>query len=229
MPVTRLLALLLLAVATPAWAIDYKIEVIVFANTEPQAFHSEQWAMDVEPPALDAAVDLFGGSRPTGFVPLAAEDLAEARQLLASSERFEVLKHVVWQQPGLAAADAVPVRIHGGQDYGAQYPERMEPRLEVGEDGNIVEIPGPERLEQLDGTVRVELGRFLHVYTDLLLRKPVVLEQVDPETQQTVQTPALLDIPMREHRRMRSRELHYIDHPLLGVLVQITPVEEPGN
>jgi len=227
--VTRLLVLLLLAVAAPAWAIDYKIELIVFANTEPQAFHSEQWAMEVEPPEMDTAVDLFGGSRPSGFVPLAAEDLAEARQLLASSDRYEVLKHVVWQQPGLAAADAVPVRIHGGQDYGAQYPERMQPRLEVGEDGNIVEIPGPERLEQLDGTVRVELGRFLHVYTDLLLRKPVVLEQVDPETQQAVQTPALLDIPMREHRRMRSRELHYIDHPLLGVLVQITPVEEAGS
>lgn len=224
--VTRLLALLLLAVATPVWAIDYKIELIVFANTEPQAFHSEQWAMEVEPPAMDDALDVFGGQRRSGFMPLANGDLTEARQLLDNSERFEVLKHVVWQQPGLAADEAIPVRIHGGQDFGPQYPERMEPHLEVGEDGNIVEIPGPDRLEQLDGTVRVELGRFLHVYTDLLLRKPVVLEQVDPETQQTVQTPALLDIPMREHRRMRSRELHYIDHPLLGVLVQITPVEE---
>ena len=28
-------------------------------------------------------------------------------------------------------------------------------------------------------------------------------------------------IPLRQHRRMRSGELHYIDHPLFGVLVQV--------
>lgn len=224
---TRFLALLLIAVVSPAWAVDYRVELIVFANTETQAFHSEQWAMEVDPPVLDDAVDLFTGDRARGFLPLRDQELTQARELLENSERFEVIKHVVWQQPGLAADDAVPVRVHGGTDYGPQYPERMQPRLEVGEDGTIVEIPGPERLEQLDGTIRVELGRYLHVYTDLLLRKPVVLERMDPETQEAVQTPALLDIPMQEHRRMRSRELHYIDHPLLGVLVEITPVEEP--
>lgn len=226
---TRLLALLLLAATSPAWAVDYRVEMIIFANTEPEAFHSEQWALDTEERNTAEAVDLFTGERRPGFLPLRDGDLVEARQLLDNSERYEVLQHVIWQQPGLAAADAVPVRIHGGTDYSLQYPERMEPRLEVGEDGTIVEIPGPDRLEQLDGTVRVELGRYLHVYTDLVLRKPVVIERIDPETQQPEQTAALLDVPMEEHRRMRSRELHYIDHPLLGVLVQITPVETDGG
>lgn len=31
--------------------------------------------------------------------------------------------------------------------------------------------------------------------------------------------------PVKTHRRMRSKELHYIDHPLVGILVQINPVE----
>jgi hypothetical protein len=26
---------------------------------------------------------------------------------------------------------------------------------------------------------------------------------------------------------MRSKELHYIDHPLVGILVKIIPVEKP--
>lgn len=34
-------------------------------------------------------------------------------------------------------------------------------------------------------------------------------------------------IPMQQSRRMRSGELHYIDHPRLGVLAIITPVEAP--
>ncbi|WP_019530279.1 CsiV family protein [Dasania marina] len=32
-------------------------------------------------------------------------------------------------------------------------------------------------------------------------------------------------IVMRQHRRMRSDELHYIDHPLMGVLIRITPYQ----
>jgi hypothetical protein len=30
---------------------------------------------------------------------------------------------------------------------------------------------------------------------------------------------------LRQHRRMRSNELHYIDHPLMGLLIKITPYE----
>lgn len=34
-------------------------------------------------------------------------------------------------------------------------------------------------------------------------------------------------IPMHQSRRMRSGELHYLDHPRLGVLALITPIEAP--
>jgi hypothetical protein len=30
---------------------------------------------------------------------------------------------------------------------------------------------------------------------------------------------------MQASRRMRSGELHYIDHPLMGVLIKVTPVK----
>ena len=32
--------------------------------------------------------------------------------------------------------------------------------------------------------------------------------------------------PIKNHRRMRSKVLHYIDHPLVGILVQINPVKK---
>ncbi len=32
--------------------------------------------------------------------------------------------------------------------------------------------------------------------------------------------------PLNSHARMRSKELHYIDHPLVGMLIQINPVEK---
>jgi hypothetical protein len=31
---------------------------------------------------------------------------------------------------------------------------------------------------------------------------------------------------MQQSRRMRSNELHYLDHPLLGIVVKLTPLDE---
>jgi hypothetical protein len=32
-------------------------------------------------------------------------------------------------------------------------------------------------------------------------------------------------VQMQQSRRMRSEEVHYLDHPLLGVVVKLTPLE----
>jgi hypothetical protein len=34
---------------------------------------------------------------------------------------------------------------------------------------------------------------------------------------------------LREQRRMRSGELHYLDHPKFGVLARIDPVQAPDE
>ncbi len=34
-------------------------------------------------------------------------------------------------------------------------------------------------------------------------------------------------VTLRQHRRMRSNELHFIDHPMMGLLIKITPYERP--
>jgi hypothetical protein len=61
---------------------------------------------------------------------------------------------------------------------------------------------------RLTGRVKVTRGRFLHVHTDLVLRDPASSEQ----------------IRITLHRRMRSNELHYLDHPRIGVLIRAMPV-----
>jgi hypothetical protein len=35
-------------------------------------------------------------------------------------------------------------------------------------------------------------------------------------------------VSLQQKRRMRSSETHYIDHPLLGVVIRVTPLDEPG-
>jgi len=78
-------------------------------------------------------------------------------------------------------------------------PESAALPVLMGSSGNVV------------GTVTLTLSRYLHLNTDM-----VFYTAVDG-----------LPVAARvsDSRRMRSRELHYIDHPLLGVIAEITPIE----
>jgi len=68
----------------------------------------------------------------------------------------------------------------------------------------------------VEGMVKVSVSRYLHVNLDLLLRgAPAGANRLAGGFQ---------TFRFDEHRRMRSRELHYIDHPLMGMLILITPV-----
>ncbi|MGC1955873.1 MAG: CsiV family protein, partial [Gammaproteobacteria bacterium] len=85
----------------------------------------------------------------------------------------------------------------------------------------------------VDGSFVLYRSRYLHVLADL------VLYHADPSAfPSKVQPPALHGgreaiaassppqprrFRLSEHRRMRSGELHYLDHPVFGLLVQITP------
>ncbi len=68
----------------------------------------------------------------------------------------------------------------------------------------------------LEGTLRLYRGRYLHLQADLRYADPELGpgEGFEP-----------LRVALRQSRRMRSGELHYLDHPRLGVLVRVTPVE----
>ena len=77
-------------------------------------------------------------------------------------------------------------------------------------------------VNELDGTVKIVLGRFLHLYTDLVYRKTFTISSGDALGRNRV----LADFPVKSHRKMRSKTLHYVDHPYLGILIEIRPIEE---
>ena len=115
----------------------------------------------------------------------------------------------------------------------------LMPRIEIARD--------PSR-PALDGTLRVHRARYLHVLADLLYYRPVDGHAaLPPATGDQAAASPLPDSPdtafieqllaeedaaprlfrLTESRRMRSKELHYLDHPLFGVLVQAWPLELP--
>lgn len=97
---------------------------------------------------------------------------------------------------------------------------------------------------ELEGKITIALARYLHAYVDLVLRRPRLSRDIPPTAEGQVEVEAeteaeespLDDIAdarilnnhaLREHRRMRSRNLHYLDNPEFSLLILITPYELP--
>ncbi len=93
----------------------------------------------------------------------------------------------------------------------------------------------PAGLYELEGKITISLSRYLHTYVDLVLRRPRL--SIDSASGSSVPTGNTSDYSadtrilnnhsLREHRRMRSKNLHYIDSPEFGMLILITPYQVP--
>ncbi|MDH3712589.1 MAG: peptidoglycan binding protein CsiV [Gammaproteobacteria bacterium] len=122
----------------------------------------------------------------------------------------------------------------------------QRPAAAVATDGNLAAVT-KFITHTLDGTLTLVRSRFLHVYTDLIYTIPsdtlahaIRQRPLGHPVQATIEVgsgafglvPEALSMqsfPLRYHRRMRSKELHYIDHPLLGILILVTPVEADAS
>ncbi len=71
---------------------------------------------------------------------------------------------------------------------------------------------------RIEGYLGITRGRYLHLDTRLWYT---------PNSSPNTQTQAPSYMELREQRRMRSGELHYLDHPKFGVLARVDPVQPP--
>ena len=197
---------------------DYIIEMIFFANMQDssESVHISNRAVI---PDLKGAMVLDESST-NGFISLGADifQLSDKAKALNNSGNYRVLKHMAWLQPGLAKEDAIAVRIHAGKNYKDEFKERSFAQASFSDQQASINHP----VNELDGTVKIVLGRFLHLYTDLVYRKTFTISSGDALGRNRV----LADFPVKSHRKMRSKTLHYVDHPYLGILIEIRPIEE---
>jgi len=180
---------------------------------------------------------------------------------LIESTRYQLLLHAAWRQPGLERDQVMPVWIKGGSIFGVEYTSidssldmfdnRAAADAPAGAEAKTFEFdaqtlesqqqqlqeqqslaPRHDVLYELEGKITVALSRYLHTYTDLVLRRPrLSADAPDNAAEQAYLQAHLADTRilnnhlMREHRRMRSKNLHYIDNPEFGMLILITPYE----
>lgn len=119
------------------------------------------------------------------------------------AESLRLLTHLMWRQPveGLGRGEAI--LIQAGRQVGD--------------------------IRELDGYLIIEQARFLHLQLDLWFSR----FRAGAKTGQFRQHPGgVRRLPrsvtgryqFRQSRRLDRNELHYLDHPFLGLLIRIRPV-----
>ena len=173
------------------------------------------------------------------LLPLEAGLLSAQAAALAKAPGHRLLRHLRWQQPLTGRQTATPVLIQGGEQYDDHYQLEGTIKLAV------------ERYLHLN--TDLWLSEFVPADGDdsnpwpLLPKPPQPRQASDSATADPLRSNAAAQsfwffdnpfqqwasnefavartVTMRQDRRMRSNEIHYLDHPLMGILVTVTPYQ----
>ena len=148
--------------------------------------------------SLNKAVKLTPRTSSNVIQPAANESLLNHSSRLNRSSRYRVHYHQAWQQPIMKKNRAQSVGVNS--------------------DNNMIE-----------GSIRLYKSTYLHAAVDLWLN-----ENTSPVTNWSDVSPDgdSINLPrnpnLKESRRIRSNKLYLFDHPKLGAVLKLTPIETPA-
>jgi len=208
--INRTLVLILLQTLSSAIYADetgYEVELIVFEDVNGRYIRSEDWSYndmlnntkEVEPKSVKPDPQYkqleWKGAK-----------LASNLERLQNNSNFRVLVNKRWKQTGLDREHAFNISLNSSE-------LESEPKTSLSESTESIQ----NNDSFINGNVKLIMSRYLHFNVNLQYNRP-----------QAVQTGEITQIqnmvlPVVNERRMRSREVHYIDHPLVGIVVLATP------
>ena len=219
----------------------YDIELVVFENREENPALTEIWPAGKQLVVPENAAILgrkFEGKVPPEFDPslafktLAAKDyqLKDDVAKIRESDRYKLLLHTGWRQPGLAQNDVVSVYINHAVAENEGQTTADAPASPAPGQSATAEQP-VNAVARIEALVSVALSRYLHLDAEMLYKQKLDSSTVDMFDSAFLEDRAGKDntFYIKQNRRMRSKETHYIDHPKFGMLVRITPYEGVVN
>ncbi|MEX2523930.1 MAG: CsiV family protein [Gammaproteobacteria bacterium] len=159
------------------------------------------------------------------------KNMAGIYRVLNLSAGYRPLYHATWQQPGLDGSEARYVHIEGlrettGTGMEIEGNNDKNTRDDDFDTGTASVNAIPEM--SFDGMIRLRSTHFLHLDVDTAYFPPdPSILQSETALGQGLPAYQFADyVRLQESRRIRLKELHYFDHPLFGVIVQVTRIED---
>lgn len=213
-PLALCLLLALPGVAAARW---YQVDVVVFRHNVESTAGGEQWPAMTELPNYSDSMDLItdlpamadepgdtqttNGAGPIAFKALDRNErgLNDVERRLRNSSEYAPLLAAAWRQPSFGVSGAKRVHLSDVDTRGATLTRQG------GDSAGASVALTPH----IDGTVAVKVARQMSVDIDFIY---------DHDG-----TP----VRLKASRGLKLREVHYFDHPLFGVLVQVVPFDLP--
>lgn len=206
--------LMIISSLSLAGNVGYEVELIIFEDTTEQYKFSENWALEKNNDS-EKKESIIKEKENLIFKFIKSENyrLNKQAEKLQKNARYNILYHKAWKQPGLDKKSAVPIIINTDKNTPTE------------------ETNGPSSTSSfISGRFKLIMSRYLHVDTQLILHKPIKSAKAlvqeksnDPSTTKNIDAKQYTQYPFTFERRMRSKEVHYLDHPLGGIIVLATP------
>jgi len=156
-------------------------------------------------------------------LPSSARQFQDTNRALSEAGRYRVMYHNAWRQPMRGSNQAIPVWIEGGNRFGQRHELEgsLNFRFNPGQDRVVLDV----RLWLTQFSAMPPIGGRLISLPEL---PTSVINQRSAENSPGEQQWHIAQVvPVLNTREMRSNEFHYLDHPAVGVLVQIQPYTVP--
>lgn len=179
----------------------YSIELIVFEQKNAVGLTAEHWSND------DVVLPMFDEAMEANIAAGNERKLSDIARKLNTSPAYRVLFHTTWKQAAVDSSAAKGVRL-------------SNERKLTGDNANPV--------YEVEGIANLSAGRFLHLNLNLVFSK-LMQESLNPSPSMNgaTQPPeSLRRFQLKESRRVKSKELHFFDHPLFGVIAYVTPIAQ---
>jgi hypothetical protein len=185
-------------------------------------------------------------------LPPNLSDFAQTNRALSRSPEHKLLFHGVWRQPVLFENEAKAILIEGGERYGNQSELQGSLTIRFNENSDRVVLDADIWLTEfvIDDSrnsleTNMQAAAEAQEATELSAAMPAAPIQWQlPELPTTIADGPLQILRNRlqtdksqyrvqnvfhmlQSRAMRSNEFHYMDHPALGIVVQVEPYEVP--
>ena len=234
----------------------YDVEIVIIENLRPKAKLTENWPVNVildqpektitlgEPVISEWLPEGFDTTESYKLLKSDTYQLTKHVEKISESDTQRVIFHTAWRQPGLDKNLALPIYFKREIPAAPMIakPEQKENSTEETADSEVLNQEIAPLPSTLEGILRVTLARYLHLEAELTYRDEVPenfelnnpLDAYNPfsalETDKTninsAQKQQVIYLKQKR-RRIRSNELHYLEHPVLGMLVRMTPYEKP--
>ena len=252
----RLIPLLLLFVSLPSLAQrQFDIEVIIFKRAVDAEKVNESWPNTQPKISLERVGSFqdtqYRASKGVKMLPDSEYKLTPQKDKLKQHAGFEVLMHTAWRQGDQGKSSAPVFHIQAGKDFSKQFnADGSEKGAVTASADGFQEETIDKPLYELDGKLQIYVQHYLYAETTLDLKAPSVREVKLQEQQIELDSPVsgaesnvqvgnlteisptveveefLKSYRMEQKRRMRSTETHYLDHPLLGMVIQVRRVAQ---